>query len=237
MYNKKKISLILPVYNEEKNIYNCIQEFLSLKIFDEIIAVDNNSSDNSEKLIKKTKALYLRENIQGYGAAIRKGLNSATGDLIVVCEPDGTFVAKDSLKLLKYMNQYDCVFGTRTSKKFIGKGAKMYFLLRIGNIIVAKFLSVMFPGVKLTDVGCTYKIFKKKCYKKIKKKLKVIGSELQPEIMIQLISQKYKIIEIPVRYKKRKGYSKITYNIFSTSILALKMIKLIIFLKIKCLFA
>lgn len=233
MYDKKKLSLILPVYNEEKNIKNSIQEFFALNIFDEIIVVDNNSSDNSRNLIKKTKAKYFKENIQGYGAAIRKGLSKASGDLIVMCEPDGTFDARDSLKLLKYTKKYDCVFGTRTSRKYIEKGAKMYFLLRIGNIIVAKFLSLMFPGTKLTDVGCTFKIFKKECYKKIKNKLKVIGSELQPEIMIQLINQKYKIIEIPVKYKKRKGYSKITYDLFSTSILALKMIKLIVILKIK----
>lgn len=236
MYNSKKVSLVLPVYNEEKNIFQAIQEFYSLKIIDEIIVVDNNSTDNSSKLIKITKARYFLEKKQGYGAAIRKGLQKCSGDLIIICEPDGTFNPKDAIKLLKFTKNYDCVFGTRTSKKFIKKGAKMYFLLRIGNIVVAKFLSFLFPGVKLSDVGCTYKVIKKNCYNKIKKKLTVIGSEFQPEIMIQLILQKYKIIEIPVKYQKRKGYSKITYNLFSTSILALKMIKLMMLLKLKDLY-
>lgn len=233
MYANKKISLILPVYNEQENISNAIKEFSSLKIFDEIIAVDNNSKDNSKKIIKSSKAKYIFEKKQGYGAAIRKGLEKSKGQLLVICEPDGSFQAKDTLKLLKFIEKYDCVFGTRTVKKFIRKGAKMYFALRMGNIIVAKFLSILFPGNTYTDVGCTFKILKRDCYLKIKKKLKVISSELQPEIMINLILQKYKIIEIPVVYKKRKGNSKITRDFFSTSIVALKMIKLIIFLKLK----
>ena len=170
MYNKKKLSLVLPVYNEEKNIYQAIQDFFSLSLFDEIIVVDNNSSDESKSLIKKTQAKYYKESIQGYGATIRKGLSKTTGDIIVICEPDGTFNAKDTLKLLKHIDNFDCVFGTRTVKKFIKKNAKMYFLLRIGNIIVAKFLSFLFPGANLTDVGCTFKVIKRKCYNKIKKK-------------------------------------------------------------------
>ena len=141
-------------------------------------------------------------------------MEKSKGQLLVICEPDGSFQAKDTLKLLKFIEKYDCVFGTRTVKKFIRKGAKMYFALRMGNIIVAKFLSILFPGNTYTDVGCTFKILKKDYYLKIKKKLKVISSELQPEIMINLILQKYKIIEIPVVYKKGKEIQKITRDFF-----------------------
>lgn len=236
MYKNKKVSLILPVYNEEENILNAINEFTSLKIFDEIIVVDNNSTDDSKKIIKSTKVRYVLQKIQGYGAAIRKGLQKARGELLVICEPDGSFQARDTLKLIKFIDKYDCIFGTRTNKKYIRKGAKMYFALRLGNVIVAKFLSLLFPGYIFTDVGCTLKILKKKCYLKIKKKLKVISSELQPEIMINLILQKYKIIEIPVIYKKRKGNSKITRDFFSTSIVALKMLKLIFLMRVNYFF-
>ena len=228
MYKNKKVSLILPVYNEEENILNAINEFTSLKIFDEIIVVDNNSTDDSKKIIKSTKVRYVLQKIQGYGAA--------KGELLVICEPDGSFQARDTLKLIKFIDKYDCIFGTRTNEIYIRKGAKMYFALRLGNVIVAKFLSLLFPGYIFTDVGCTLKILKKKCYLKIKKKLKVISSELQPEIMINLILQKYKIIEIPVIYKKRKGNSKITRDFFSTSIVALKMLKLIFLMRVNYFF-
>ena len=82
-------------------------------------------------------------------------------------------------------------------------------------------------GPTLSDVGCTYKLISRKSYNLIKDKLKVIGSELQPEIMINLILQKEKILEIPVNYLEREGKSKITYNFTSSFVLAIKMLFLI----------
>ena len=236
MYNNKKISLIFPSFNEEECISKAIEEFDKTNIIDEIIAVDNNSTDKTAEIIKRSKATYVLETTQGYGAAIRRGLKECSGDLLVVTEPDGSFTAKDLDRLLSYTDKYDCVFGTRTSKDHIEKGAKMNFLLRSGNIIVAKFLSILFPFNNFTDVGCTYKILSRKSYDKIKDDLKVIGSELQPEIMVRTILKKQSIKEIPVVYKERSGRSKITKDFTSTAILALKMIKLIIMLRIKSIF-
>ena len=89
----------------------------------------------------------------------------------------------------------------------------MQFSLRIGNIIVAKILQYIFLGPTLSDVGCTYKVISRKSYNKIKENLKVIGSEFQPELMINLILKKIRILEIPVNYLEREGKSKITYNL------------------------
>ena len=128
----------------------------------------------------------------------------------------------------------DCVFGTRTNKKFIQNGAKMNFLYRAGNKIVAKILQFLFTDIELTDVGCTLKIFKKLHYEKIKKKLTTLKSDFQPELMINLLLLKnIKVIEIPIKYKRRVGYSKITSNYFKTTVLAIKMIFLIFKLKAK----
>lgn len=235
MYNNKKVSLVLPAYNEEANIFNAINEFQNTNLVDEIIAVDNNSTDDTANLIKKTNAKYVLEKIQGYGSAIRRGLSESTGELIVISEPDGSFIADDLERLLKHTNEYDCVFGSRTSKEYILEGAKMYFLLRLGNILVAKLLSFLFPPHSFSDVGCTYKIISRRVYDQMKSKLKVIKSELSPEIMIWSILLKSKIKELPVIYKERSGESKITKDFISTAILALKMIKLIFFLRIKSL--
>ena len=236
MYKNKKISLILPSYNEEKGITKAINEFNETKIIDEIIAVDNNSTDQTALLIKKTNAKYFLERTQGYGSAIRRGLRESSGDLLVITEPDGSFTANDLQRMLSYTDQFDCVFGTRTSKDYIEEGAKMYFLLRIGNIVVAKLLSFLFPSNSFTDVGCTYKILSRKSYNLIEKKLKVIGSELSPEIMVQIILAKQSIKEIPVTYRERNGESKITKDFISTAILALRMIYLMIGLRIKSFF-
>ena len=115
----------------------------------------------------------------------------------------------------------------------IGLGAKMTSYLRYGNILVAKFLEYLFNGPTLTDVGCSYKAFKKQSIKKIINKLSVKKSHFQPELMINLIEKNNKIIEIPVFYLKREGYSKITYNFYSSLRVAINMIKLIIILFIK----
>ncbi len=236
MFKNKTFSLVFPAYNEENNIKKNIDSFFETGIFDEIIAVDNNSTDNTKNEIKKTKAKYINEVIQGYGAALKKGMQVSKGDYIVLCEPDSTFTSKDIYKFLAYIDDFECIFGTRTTKSLIHKGAKMQFYLRVGNILVAKILEYTFMGPTLSDVGCTYKVISRSAYEKIKNNLKVVGSEFQPELMINLILKKIRILEIPVNYLEREGKSKITYDFFSSLKLALKMIMLIFSLRLKNLF-
>jgi len=232
MFNNKYISLVLPAYNEETHIKKNIDSFYETNVFDEIIVVDNNSTDKTEIEIKKTSAKYIRETNQGYGAALRKGMQVSKGDYIVLCEPDSTFRPKDIFKFLAYIDDFDCIFGTRTTKSLIQKKAKMQFYLRVGNIAVAKFLEYLFFGPTLSDVGCTYKMISRNSYEKIKDELIVTGSEFQPELMIRLILKKERILEIPVNYLEREGKSKITFNFFSSFKLAIKMIFLIVNLRI-----
>ena len=227
------LSVVLPIYNEKYNIKKFIRQIHNINNKIEIIAVDNNSDDGSDIEIKQTKAKYFFCKKKGYGTAIRFGLSKATKDYIILCEPDGTFDARDIIKIYRLRKKYDCIFGTRTNLSFIFKGAKMNFLLRFGNILVAKLLQFLFHSIKLSDVGCTLKLITKKDYFKIKNKLNVEKSHFQPELMINLILLKKNIIEIPVRYYKRVGFSKITNNYFSTTILALRMILLILVLRIK----
>tara|TARA_B100001989_G_scaffold252577_1_gene235184 strand:- start:1245 stop:1955 length:711 start_codon:yes stop_codon:yes gene_type:complete len=236
MYKNKTFSLILPAYNEEFHIKKNINSFFDTDIFDEIIVVDNNSSDNTAQEVKKTSAIYIKENIQGYGAALRRGMEESKFDYLVLCEPDSTFYPNDIHKFLSYIDDFDCIFGTRTTKALINHGAKMQFYLRIGNILVAKLLEYLFFGPTLSDVGCTYKVISRKSYIKIKDDLKVLGSEFQPELMIKLILKKTRILEIPVNYLEREGKSKITYNFISSLKLAIKMIYLILILRLKNLF-
>ena len=227
------IDLILPAYNEESSIRKCIEDFESLNLFNEIIAVDNNSTDNTANEIKTTSAKYILETEQGYGSALIRGMKESSSDIIITCEPDLTFSHLDIYKFLVYLEDFDCVFGTRTSKSMIGVGSKMYSYLRYGNIIVAKLLEYLFFGPSLTDVGCSYKAFKSKPLKNVLHKLTVKGSHFQPELMIRLIESKNKIVEIPVYYLKRSGYSKITYNFYSSLTVALNMIKIILFIYLK----
>ena len=214
MYQGKKISIVMPVYNERENIRAAIEDFLRHGAVDEIIAVDNNSSDGSDVEIKRTSAVYVKETIQGYGAAMMRGMREATGDIIVTVEPDGTFKADDLDRLLIYGKDYEAVFGTRTSRNPVWSGgdkdANMYFALRVGNWAVAKLLEYLYNGPSFTDVGCSYKLIHRHAYEKIKNTLTVNGSHFSPEFMLRCLSHGLRVVEIPVNYGARVGTSKIT---------------------------
>lgn len=212
MYKWKKVSVIFPAYNEEKNIYEAVKDFETTWYVDEIIVIDNNSKDKTNELAIKSWAKVFIETNQWYGRANRRWLQEATWDIIITVEPDGTFVAKDIIKLLIYWEEFDAVFGTRTSKEHIWTWAKMNRILRVGNVIVAKLLEYLFNGPCLTDVGCTFKLIKKTALKKIINKFTVWWSHFSPEYMLLVIKNKIKCVEIPVNYKGRIGDSKITSN-------------------------
>ncbi len=233
MWNKQKVSVVFPAYNEQEGIKAAIDDFFSTGVVDEIVVVDNNSKDRTAEIIKKTRARYVLETRQGYGHALRRGLKEATGDLIITAEPDGTFEGKDIMKLLIYSDDVDVVFGTRTSKELIWEGAKMNWFLRIGNEFVAKVLEYVHNGPCLTDVGCTLKLIKKDSLRKIERKFRVGGSQFSPEFMIICIKNKLKCVEIPVNYKGRIGSSKITSTNYKAFKLGLQMIWLIISYRFK----
>ncbi|MBF0515816.1 MAG: glycosyltransferase family 2 protein [Nitrospirae bacterium] len=233
MYKGKKISVVFPIYNEEENIRTAIDDFFATDIVDELIAVDNNSSDNSANIIKNTKATYLLEKKQGYGNALIAGLKSANGDIIFTCEPDGTFIARDVFKFLQYIDEFDVVFGTRTSKSLIWSNAKMNWFFRFGNLILAKLLEYLHNGPCLTDVGCSFKAINKDALQQILPFFSVGGSAFSPEFMGICIKKKLKNVEIPVNYKERIGQAKITSSTYRAAKLGIRMIFLILHLKFR----
>lgn len=212
MFQNRKVSVVFPAYNEEKNIKAAIEEFFLHPAVDEVIAVDNNSTDRTKEEILKTRARYVHEDRPGYGSALMRGMTEATGDVIVTVEPDGTFNAGDLDKFLIYSNDFDVVFGTRTSRALIWSGAYMPFWVRLGNWAVAKLLEYLFNGPSLTDVGCTYKLIKRKAYEQIRPRLSVAGSHFSPDFMIRVLEAKIPCVEIPIHFRERIGESKITGN-------------------------
>lgn len=227
MFNQKSVSLVFPAFNEEENITMAIKDFQSLKIFDEIIVVDNNSTDQTNKLARNSGAKVVKETHQGYGFALRRGMNEAKGDYVVLCEPDHTFLAKDTLKLLSRIEKFDLILGTRTNGEFIEKGANMGLLLRWGNIMVAKLLQILFQTPNLSDCGCTFRVFKKSLVKQIFPFFTVGGSYFLPETVILTAFTNGSILEIPISYRKRVGTSKITGSFKRTIRVGFQMIKLI----------
>jgi glycosyltransferase involved in cell wall biosynthesis len=233
MWKGKTVSVVFPAFNEEKGVRSAVEDFFLTGLVDEIIVVDNNSTDRTREEAKKTKARIVTEKRQGYGWANRRGLAEAKGFYIITAEPDGTFLGKDIIKLLTYSDDFDVVFGTRTAKELIWRGAKMNWFLRVGNVFIAKLLEYLHNGPCLTDVGCSMKLIKRNLLKKIMGKFRVGGSHFSPEFMILAIKNKLKCVEIPVNYKGRIGQSKITSNLWKSFKLGVIMIWLVISYKFR----
>ncbi|MFN4227466.1 MAG: glycosyltransferase family 2 protein [Candidatus Ratteibacteria bacterium] len=222
------MSVIFPTYNEKDSIRNAIEDFFNSGFVDEIVVVNNNAVEGTDQEVKKTKAVLVYEKKQGYGYAIQKGLSAATGDYLIISEPDGTFEGKDVIKLLAYSDDFDYVLGTRTTKELIWKGANMNFFLKWGNWAVAKMMEFLYNTTTLTDVGCTMRLIKRPLYEKIKNHFTVGREHFGPEMTLLVIKTGAKFIEIPVNYKPRVGKSSVTGSMKKAFFLGLRMIFLIL---------
>lgn len=227
MWKGNKISVVFSTYNEKNSIKQCINAFFDTGIVDEVIAVDNNAAKGTKEEILKTNAKYFLEKNQGFGYGYQRALKEATGEIIVMTEPDATFAPNDILKLLAYCDDFDVVFGTRTTSIMIGEGANMGKFIKWGNFAVAKLVEILFNTPQLTDVGCTYKLIKREVYEKIKEDFRIRGNEFNIELMLLIIKKKVKFIEVPINYLKRVGESSVTGKKWKAFKVGLKMIGII----------
>src|SRR5262245_15659828 len=233
MYQGKRVAVVFPAYNEERGIRAAIDDFFAAGgggLVDEVIAVDNNSRDQTAALIKASPATYVPEPQQGYGFALRRGLAEAAqrADLIVLAEPDGTFAGKDVARLLAFADDFDLVLGTRTTRELIWQEANMGRFLRWGNWAVAKLLQVLFDGPSLSDCGCTLRLIRRDAYLGISDDLTVGGSHFLPEMVCLALLAGLRLVEVPVNYRGRVGESKITGSLDTAVRVGLRMIALIV---------
>ncbi len=228
MWRGHTVSVILPTYNERDSIRGIIHGFERTGYVDEIVVVNNNAAEGTAEEVDQTSAVQLFESVQGYGAAIQRGFREATGDYLFVCEPDGTFEPADVIKFLAYLDDFDLVVGTRTSREFIWDGANMGFMLKWGNWAVAKMLEFLFNTTLLTDVGCTYRAIKRDALARIQNRFEVTTSHFGPEMMLHAIMNGVRFTEIPVNYKKRVGVSMVTGSKLKAIALGLTMIGMIL---------
>jgi glycosyltransferase involved in cell wall biosynthesis len=228
MWNGQQVSVVLMTYAERDSIREVIEGFLATGLVDEVLVVDNNAQPGTEEEVRKTSARLVKEPRQGYGYATRRGLLEATGELIVLSEPDGTFVPDDILKLLVYSPQCDAVFGTRTTWELVWEGANMDWFLRWGNWAVAKLIEVLFNTSHLSDVGCTYRLLRRDTARRVASAMTVGGSHAGTEVMLLTINSGARFVEVPVNYLPRVGRSSVTGNRLTAIAVGLRMIGLVL---------
>jgi len=148
--------------------------------------------------------------------------------LIVLAEPDGTFLPADVRKLLVFSDECDAVFGTRTTRELIWHGANMEWFLRWGNWAVAKGVEALFNTSHLSDVGCTYRLFTREVAELVAEQMRIGGNHAGPEMMLITITNGARFVEIPVNYLPRVGSSSATGSPLAAIAIGLRMIEMIV---------
>jgi len=224
MWLGQKVSVALPTYNERDSIRACIEGFLATGVVDEVVVCNNNAAPGTSEEVARTPAREVHETRQGYGWSCRKALGEATGDLVVLCEPDGSFEPRDIFKLLAYSTDYDVVLGSRTNSEFIWSGAKMGFLLKWGNWAVAKYMEFLFNTTQLTDVGCTMRLVKRHVLERITPHFTTGRSHFGPEMTLLCLQAGARVGEIPLNYKARVGESMGTPTLGAACVVGVRMV-------------
>jgi len=209
MNKKIKLSVIIPVYNEEKTVTELLQKVISAKFSHnmEIIIVNDGSKDNSEKEIKKFIAknkekdikYYKKEN-GGKGSALKFGFSKATGDILIIQDADLEYDPNDYEKLIKPIisEKTKVVYGSRLKGKFNGYSHLSFF---IGGILVTMVTDILY-FTNLTDEPTCYKVFHKDL-RSILVNANGNHFEWEPEVTAKILRKGHRIIELPINYYPR----------------------------------
>ncbi len=195
-----KLSIIVPVYNEEKTIKKVIEELKKIRLNKEIIVIDDGSTDKTLEIITKIKGIRIlkHKKNQGKGAAVITGIRHAKGEIVIIQDADLEYKPKDIPKLIKAMkiSNADAVYGYRFMKV---KGRRIRFH-DIGNRFLSFITSLLFLS-SIPDMETGYKLIKLKKLKNIKLRSKRF--DIEPEITAKLIKNKCKIISVAIDFEAR----------------------------------
>jgi len=202
---KEKLSVIVPIFNEEKTVEIVLEKLAKIDFGcgKEIIVVDDFSGDGSVDVVKKfirenkNVMLYTQKKNFGKGAAIRKGLKMAKGSIVAFQDADLEYEVRDLKKLVGLvLDREDIVYGSR----FLGKGRIGQLRFYFGNKSLSFFTSLLYFR-RITDMETCYKVFRSRILKGVK--LRANRFDIEPEITSKILRRGHKIMEVPIRYLPR----------------------------------
>jgi glycosyltransferase involved in cell wall biosynthesis len=204
-----KLSIIIPVYNEEQTIQELVQRVRAVdlgSIDKEIIIANDGSSDGTHDAIASSEwagdprvRVYHNPINVGKGAAVRLGLRYATGDLILIQDADLELDPQEYGLLIAPIlaGQTDVVYGSR----FLRPTAPLSLRTRLGNALLTWLTNALF-GARLTDMETAYKVFRRHVLDGIR--LRCVGFDFEPELTAKLLRAGRRIVEVPISYHPRR---------------------------------
>lgn len=199
-----KLSVIIPVYNEVKNIDEIIKRVQATRRATEIIVVDDGSKDGTREILKKLDGkrkvrVILHEKNQGKGAAVVTGLNAAQGDVLLIQDADLEYDPRDYPTLLKPIEEglADVVYGSR----FLGAAHRVtMFWHQLANKLLTLMTNILYDSI-LTDMETGYKVFKRDVIAGMTIRAKRFNFE--PEFTAKILKRKNRIFEVPITFNPR----------------------------------
>ena len=199
-----KLSVIIPVYNEVKNIQEIIKRVQGTKLAKEIIIVDDGSQDGTRDILKKLDGkrnvrVIFHEKNQGKGAAVVTGMNAAKGDVLLIQDADLEYDPRDYPTLLQPIQEglADVVYGSR----FLGAAHRVtMFWHQVANKLLTFMTNILYDSI-LTDMETGYKVFRHEVIEGMKIRSKRFNFE--PEFTAKILKRKYRIFEVPITFNPR----------------------------------
>jgi glycosyltransferase involved in cell wall biosynthesis len=199
-----KLSVIIPIYNEKKTLEEIISRVQATGIPYEIVLVDDGSIDGTISIVKKFVGkegfvVKMHQKNQGKGAAVRSGLDIATGDVILIQDADLEYDPRDYPSLLKPIEEgvADVVYGSR----FLGASRRVaMFWHMVANKLLTLFTNILYNTI-LTDMETGYKVFKKEVVEGMP--LHAKRFEFEPEFTAKILKRNYRIFEVPITFNPR----------------------------------
>jgi hypothetical protein len=210
----RDVVVALTAYNDEPSIAAAVADFRNHPSVRRVIVVDNNSRDNTFAAAQRAGATVVTETKPGYGRCVyrcfQEALAEKTVDLIVLCEGDMTFRAKDLEKLLAYIDHADLVNGTRIVEQLREYSTQLSTFMYYGNFFVGKLLELKHLGRgTFTDVGTTYKLVRRGSLERLLPILNpAVNLEFNAHFLDTALASGERIVECPITFHPRVGVSK-----------------------------